>query len=67
MMLLLYADLNDLKVINDSFGHLEGDRALKELAAILKETFGESDTIARVGGDEFVVLAIENMKLNQET
>lgn len=58
-MLLFYCDLDAMKAINDSLGHREGDRALADVAQILKETFRESDIIARFGGDEFVVLAIE--------
>ena len=58
-MLLLFADVDDLKKINDSLGHQEGDLALIETANILKETFREPDIIARIGGDEFVVLAAE--------
>jgi diguanylate cyclase (GGDEF)-like protein/PAS domain S-box-containing protein len=54
---VLYADLDGLKEINDSLGHLEGDRALIRAAEILKETFRSSDIIARLGGDEFVALA----------
>ncbi len=54
---ILYADLDGLKVINDSMGHLEGDRALIRTAEIFKETFRTSDIVARLGGDEFVVLA----------
>ena len=54
---ILYADLDGLKEINDSLGHHEGDRALKKTAEILKETFRSSDILARLGGDEFVVLA----------
>ncbi len=53
---ILYADLDDLKGINDSFGHTEGDRALIEAAGVLRETFRESDIVARIGGDEFVVM-----------
>lgn len=53
---ILYADLDDLKIINDTYGHQEGDRALIETAGILKETFRESDVVARIGGDEFVVM-----------
>jgi len=54
---MLYADLDGLKRINDSFGHHEGDRAIVKAAEILKDTFRTSDTVARLGGDEFVVLA----------
>ena len=56
---LLFADLDDLKGINDTFGHLEGDQALKDIARILKESFRDPDILARIGGDEFVTLAIE--------
>jgi diguanylate cyclase (GGDEF)-like protein len=54
---IVYADLDGLKQINDSFGHREGDRALTKTAEILKETFRSSDIVGRLGGDEFVVLA----------
>jgi two-component system, cell cycle response regulator len=52
---LLYADLDDLKIINDTWGHREGDVALIETAKILRTNYRESDIIARIGGDEFVV------------
>jgi diguanylate cyclase (GGDEF)-like protein len=58
-MLLFVMDVDRLKQINDSFGHFEGDRALKRTAAALEETFRDSDVVARLGGDEFAVLAIE--------
>src|SRR5438132_6011309 len=54
---VLYADLDGLKQINDSLGHHEGDRALVKSAEIFKETFRSSDILGRIGGDEFVVLA----------
>ena len=57
-LVLLFADLDSLKNINDSFGHTEGDRALKSIATVLKKTFRTSDLIARLGGDEFIVLAL---------
>jgi diguanylate cyclase (GGDEF)-like protein len=52
-------DIDGMKQINDTFGHGEGDRALKRVAKALKMTFRDSDVIARLGGDEFAVLAIE--------
>ncbi len=58
-MLLFFIDVDGLKQINDSFGHSEGDRALKRTAQALEMTFRDSDVIARVAGDEFAVLAIE--------
>ncbi|HKV60729.1 MAG TPA: GGDEF domain-containing protein [Candidatus Acidoferrum sp.] len=58
-MLLFMIDVDGLKNINDSFGHLEGDCALKRTSAVLEETFRDSDVVARLGGDEFAVLAIE--------
>ena len=65
--LLLYADLDGLKRINDSLGHPEGDRALIDTAGLLKRTFRTSDIIARLGGDEFVVLAIDTSDHAEET
>lgn len=56
---LLFLDIDGLKAINDSFGHSLGDRALATVASILKKSFRESDIIARWGGDEFVVLALD--------
>ncbi len=58
-MSLFYADLDDLKRINDSFGHEEGDAALVEAAGLLRDAFRDSDIVARLGGDEFAVLAID--------
>ena len=57
-LVLLFADLDGLKNINDTFGHPEGDRALRAAGTILQDTFRTSDLVARLGGDEFVVLAI---------
>jgi diguanylate cyclase (GGDEF)-like protein len=55
-MLLIFADMNRMKHINDTYGHAQGDKALKDLSEILRMTFRESDIIARIGGDEFVIL-----------
>lgn len=56
-MFMLYADLDNLKQINDAYGHQEGDLALIETANLLKKNYRESDIIARIGGDEFVVIS----------
>jgi two-component system, cell cycle response regulator len=57
-LFMLYSDLDNLKVINDTWGHRVGDMALIDIAQILKENFRESDIIARIGGDEFVVMPV---------
>jgi diguanylate cyclase (GGDEF)-like protein/putative nucleotidyltransferase with HDIG domain len=53
---LLVCDLNGFKQVNDRFGHLEGNRVLKEVATRLRENCREYDYVARMGGDEFVIL-----------
>lgn len=55
-MVLFFADLDDLKAINDTYGHVSGDRALADAAQILRETCRDSDILARMGGDEFAVI-----------
>lgn len=55
--LLLYMDLDRFKEVNDSFGHGEGDRILKETAEVLKSCFRKDDILIRMGGDEFAVFA----------
>jgi diguanylate cyclase (GGDEF)-like protein/PAS domain S-box-containing protein len=59
-MNLLFIDLDNLKSINDNFGHSEGDRAIADAAQVLKDTFRESDVVARVGGDEFCILMMSD-------
>jgi diguanylate cyclase (GGDEF)-like protein len=56
---LIYIDLDSLKYINDTFGHIAGDTALTHFARILTGTFRDSDVIGRLGGDEFVILIID--------
>ena len=56
-VVVVYADLDGLKSINDSFGHGAGDRALRTTADLLKETFRSADVLGRLGGDEFTALA----------
>lgn len=53
---LIYIDMDGLKSINDTHGHDEGSKALNKIAEILRRTFRQSDIIARIGGDEFVIL-----------
>jgi diguanylate cyclase (GGDEF)-like protein len=54
---LFFMDLNGLKIINDTMGHLVGDQALRDAADVMRETFRDSDILGRLGGDEFVALA----------
>ncbi len=58
-MYLLYIDLDDLKKINDTYGHNKGDFILITLAEILQKTFRKSDIKARIGGDEFAIFPID--------
>lgn len=55
---MLYADIDNMKEINDTAGHQAGDAILIETANILKTNYRESDIIARIGGDEFVVIPV---------
>ena len=64
--LLIYGDLDNLKEINDTFGHQEGDQGLIDISHILKEFFRESDIVARIGGDEFVILAMNCDEISGE-
>ena len=56
--LICYCDMDNLKYVNDKFGHDDGDFALREIAHILKDAFREKDIIGRMGGDEFIVFAL---------
>jgi len=56
---VVFIDLNDFKPINDDFGHAAGDQALVALAERLKKSMRKTDTVARIGGDEFVVILEE--------
>jgi diguanylate cyclase (GGDEF)-like protein len=65
-LLLLFCDVDNLKKINDTFGHQEGDLALIRTADALEQSFRGSDILSRLGGDEFVVLASETSNQTQE-
>ena len=56
---LIFCDVDDLKSINDELGHAQGDGALVDATSILRSTLRDADVIARMGGDEFVVLTVD--------
>jgi diguanylate cyclase (GGDEF)-like protein len=58
-LILIAADVDDLKGINDRHGHAAGDEALVAAAGILRQTYREADIVARLGGDEFTVFPLE--------
>ncbi|OAE49802.1 EAL domain-containing protein [Agrobacterium tumefaciens] len=62
---LLALDLDRFKAVNDIFGHAEGDRVLKKVAAILDECARPGDVVARLGGDEFVILTTRQTRAEE--
>lgn len=56
---MIYMDIDNFKTINDNYGHNMGDKVLQETAKILNSIFRSSDTVARMGGDEFAILLPE--------
>ena len=62
---LLNIDLNDFKAVNDSFGHETGDQLLKHIAHYLRESVRKNDVVARIGGDEFLVV-LEHISYPEE-
>jgi diguanylate cyclase (GGDEF)-like protein len=58
--ILIFADLDGMKRVNDELGHETGDRLLVDTANVLRSTFRKSDLVARMGGDEFVIFADES-------
>jgi diguanylate cyclase (GGDEF)-like protein/PAS domain S-box-containing protein len=63
---VIYVDVDDLKTINDRFGHAQGDDALRAVADILRAGIRDSDVVARIGGDEFVILAEDGPEVTGE-
>ena len=55
---LCYLDLDHFKVVNDTCGHTAGDNMLREIASLIKDAVRDSDTVARIGGDEFALLLV---------
>lgn len=66
-VLLFFADLDNLKQINDRYGHQEGDQALLKTADAFRNTFRNSDITGRFGGDEFTALVIEDFGHTSDT
>ena len=66
-MHVIFIDMDGLKTINDQFGHSEGDAAIKEIAALLRQTFRSMDVLARIGGDEFLVFLQDTPEQNIQT
>lgn len=64
--LIMFADLDGLKKINDTYGHKEGDIAIKTAGKVLEESFRMTDIVARMGGDEFTVIATDS-NISQES
>jgi len=62
---LIYFDLDNFKQINDGHGHQAGDNALLQFSTLLNSTFRDSDLIGRIGGDEFVVLMVNQNDTDQ--
>ncbi len=65
--MILFADMDNLKQVNDKFGHKSGDFALKQIADILTKSFEKDAIIARFGGDEFVAFSLCSDLINSET
>ncbi|MEG4809810.1 diguanylate cyclase [Microcoleus sp. F8-D3] len=63
---ILFVDLDGLKQLNDNMGHEVGDRAIADVAEILKQTCRSSDIVARLGGDEFVIFALNYLESGKE-
>ena len=63
---MFFADLDGLKKINDNFGHEVGDEYIRSTANFLKDMFRDSDIIARIGGDEFAIIAYETSRFSSE-
>jgi len=59
-LILIFIDIDNFKYVNDTFGHEDGDKVLKEVSQIFKESFRKYDVVVRYGGDEFIIFLEEN-------
>ena len=57
--IMIFADVDGLKIVNDNYGHHAGDLMIKQVADLLRTHFRKSDIVARIGGDEFAILVID--------
>jgi diguanylate cyclase (GGDEF)-like protein len=64
---MIYLDVDNFKEINDRYGHLAGDKALKALVSVIKSVLRRTDTISRLGGDEFGILIHVESQVDLET
>jgi diguanylate cyclase (GGDEF)-like protein len=67
MVAVLFIDLDGFKVVNDLYGHDIGDRLIQKVATSIKDSVRRSDLVARVGGDEFAIVAGEIMEISSIT
>jgi len=63
--IMCFGDMDGLKKINDTYGHKEGDEAILTAALLIKESFGTDDIVARIGGDEFIIIAANKSTKNE--
>lgn len=63
--IMCFGDVDGLKKINDTYGHKEGDEAILTTALLIKESFGTDDIVARIGGDEFIIIAANKSTKNE--
>lgn len=66
-LIFVSIDMDSLKFINETYGHTEGDRAIKKMADAIRRSVSEDDLVARVGGDEFYILFEETRTNNKDT
>jgi diguanylate cyclase (GGDEF)-like protein len=57
---VIFADIDDLKLINDGLGHETGDKLIRDAALVFRESFRDADVVARLGGDEFVAFTLDD-------